>query len=170
MSSRLGVGPITGVEVLCRACDHIVSMAGTREDAILDLLSHYQDAHPHSAPFTTNPVVMLEAKSSDEPGDFEIHPLPYRCDLCGETAGPPCWTYVTPPSRSYRVEDPEWLICDGCRPLVQARDIVGLISRAIAVNERVFGVPPPITREKGREVILPFLNNYDPALTRRDSA
>lgn len=170
MPKGLGVGPGTGVEALCRACGHIVSMEIDRGAAMTDLLNHYMIDHPHSAPFTTNPVVMLEARSSDEPGDFEIHPLPYRCDLCGETNEPPWWTYVTPPSRSYRVEDPEWLICDECRPLVQARDIVGLISRAIAVNERVFGVPPPVTREKGREVILPFLNNYNPALTRRDSA
>lgn len=65
--------------------------------------------------------------------DFLCGPAPLRCDLCMAIAEPPFWTYITPPAPDYPVEDPGWLVCDGCHHVIssEARPLAMLVQRSL---------------------------------------
>lgn len=161
---EVGNAPLESTEAVCRICDHVISVSRTRERLLKEVAMHFEDDH---SGVLLDDIALIEARAANEPGHFETHPAPYRCDLCGNVAEPPWWTYVTPPGPGFAAEDPEWLVCDGCQPHVERRNLIRLLARSMDVSVKVYGIDRNMARAEALSGLQKFLSNVDPKQTRR---
>lgn len=123
MSSPLkGASPGKATEAYCNLCSAPLVAAAKRNDAIKVAVRHFESKHPEHG------NLLLEGHG----GDLTLRPAPYRCDLCNDVVEAPVWTYLT--GARMQTEDPHWLVCDACEPLVEASRLPDLVVRALSVQ------------------------------------
>lgn len=142
-----GMAPGRSLEVVCVLCSEVVNVCQDREGALKLIAMHFHLTHPDHG------SVILEGPG----GDFLCHPCPYRCDLCSEATEPPWWTFTTRRIRGWVVEDPEWLVCHSCYPLVMAQNLDALVLRSLELCQRIYGTPAE--QNHSRTTIALFLAN-----------
>lgn len=148
-----GASPGRATEVRCRHCqDRVLVVSASREEAIKYLVAHLDREHPEVG------NVMLDGK------DLLIGSAPHRCDLCLTVAEPPWWTYSTPATATFSVEDPGWLVCDGCHELISSHDkpLRLLTERSLSQQKSVFildNIPDPELRATIKLTIRRFLEH-----------
>lgn len=161
-----GAGPGTASEARCLTCGEIVIITVSRATLLKYVIDHYETEHG-----MTGSMMLTEDRTGTGPGHFRTYPAPHRCDLCGAIAEPPWWVYVTPPDPPvYQVEDPEWLVCDPCHPLVERLDIPGIVARSLEQRQiQKFPVSPK-DRKHITTSIRNFVAHFDSQQTRKEDA
>lgn len=147
MSDLDGLGVDRALELKCLHCSKVVNIAASRERLLMQLVHHLSDDHDIDV------GVILENK------DFVIAPASLRCDLCMTPTEPPFWTYVTP---NAPVQDPGWLVCDLCHPILQdrrGRKLERLIERSFSQQKStmVFG---PLSDDEARGAIRRSISTF----------
>lgn len=159
-------GPENLTELRCLACRHVLGAYETREEILKTLVSHYMDEHGELGELT----VLVEADSLDGSGHYAVYPAPWRCDLCSSPVEPPWWEYVTPPTPTYRVQDPAWLVCERCHANLEHHNMLPIIRRAMKLHQETYGIPYDVMREVSTGFISDFIRHIDPAQTKREAA
>lgn len=115
-SWRDGEEPSPHMQATCP--QHGIIAMGPRGLVLEQAAAHF--AHDHQQ------QVVVEGE------DFVLENAPYRCDICGTVAEPPWWTWtINPPLFEFGDADGRWLVCSPCDPLLRAKDLKGLLIRAV---------------------------------------
>lgn len=150
-----GAGPGQATEVRCLHCEGRVLLAhADRGEARKQIFMHLIRTHDG---FDGHGVIL-------EGEDFLCEPAPYRCDLCLVAAEPPWWTYMTPPTAEFPVQDPGWLVCDGCHEIIssQPRPMRLLVERSLRQQLSTFildSVPQSEIRSQLTRTMRGFLDH-----------
>lgn len=149
-----GAGPGRATEVRCRHCgDRVLAVHADRGKARTAIALHLIKQHEDQL---TDESLILENR------DFLCGPAPLRCDLCMAIAEPPFWTYTTGPGLA--VEDPEWLVCDGCHGVLssQPKPLRMLVERSFQEQMSGFildSLPEREIRQHLKDTIRGFLDH-----------
>lgn len=146
--------PGRATEVRCRHCqDRVLLVHADRGEARKAIALHLVKDHDVGD-------VILEGE------DFLCGPAPLRCDLCMAIAEPPFWTYTTPRTSDYPIQDPGWLVCEPCHQVIssQARPLKMLVQRSFSEQMASLildGVPEAKIRGQLKTTIRGFLDHVE---------